>query len=598
MNLALSLKVIIGHRGTGKSSFLKRCLENFPEAGPFYDLDTEIEKEQGRSIEDIFITDGEKFFRDLEAKVFEKLSSDAKLIAVGAGFNLKNIPNDVEVIWLRRASDSLGRIFTDRPQLLIGTEPLLEFETKRSEREPMFAARANRIYTLPEGLALSQAARNLEKQLFLSVFTPLSKAAAIKVTGIKTISPNDFHHQALGIPDFYELRDDLLSPLQMKQFSKNFKGCKSLYSFRTGDSAIQKENEKIISASTWFDQPAEGMPEINIKKEGQALIRSSHQDDIYSAIKELELFSGVHLKLSPMVLHWKDLLIGHQWQQQDVKNRSFLPRSLEGRWKWYRLYQKGRQELNFWYDSQSSAPDQPSLFEWMLQPENVSSFAAVLGSPVQQSLSPLMHYDFFKNRKNAFFAIDIKKEEWAEALPILQSLGLVAAAVTSPLKKLAYEAAYILTDLAKELKTVNTLAWNPDIKNWFAENTDYLGFTKFLKSRNLSGPTVIWGGEGVLPMLKKVWPEAASYSARTGKPKERNSEIDSPSVVIWAVPSKSEINFPPKHWRPDVIVDLNYAENSLGRQYAMQSRIKYISGLDFFRFQALEQQNFWNQFLV
>ncbi len=598
MTSALRLKVIIGHRGTGKSSFLKRCLENFPEAGPFYDLDTEIEKEQGRSIEEIFLADGENIFRNLESKVFKKLASNAKLIAVGGGFNLENIPDDIEVIWLRRTSDLLGRIFTDRPQLLIGTEPLLEFETKRKEREAIFAARANIVYILPEGLGFSQSAKNLEKQLFLPVFTSLSIAAVINVKGVKTNFPNDFYLQALGAPDFYELRDDLLSPLEMKQFSKNFEGCKSLYSFRVHNLAVQKENEKIISDSVWLDWPIDGIPKVDIKKEGQTLIRSSHQDNIYSGIQELEHVPSVHLKLSPMVLHWKDLMVGHQWQQQDVKNRSFLPRSIEGRWKWYRLYQKGRQKLNFWYDSQSSAPDQPSLFEWMLQPENVSSFAAVLGSPVQQSLSPMMHYDFFKDRKNAFFAIEIKKEEWSEALPILQSLGLVAAAVTSPLKKVAYEATYLLTDLAKELNTVNTLAWNPDIKNWQAENTDYLGFTKFLKSRNLSGPAVIWGGEGVLPMLKKVWPEAASYSARTGKPKEGNSEIDSPSVVIWAAPSKSEINFPPKHWRPDVIIDLNYAENSLGRQYAMQSRIKYISGLDFFRFQALEQQKFWNQFLV
>lgn len=598
MSSATSLKVIIGHRGTGKSSFLKRCSENFPEAGPFYDLDTEIEKEQGRSIEDIFLTDGENCFRNLESKVFKKLASNAQLIAVGAGFNLKNIPYETKVIWLRRSSDSLGRIFTDRPPLLMGTDPLLEFEIKRSEREPLFAARANMVYILAEGLALSQAARNLEKQLFLSVFTPLSKVAAIKVSGLKTIFPNDFHLQALGTPDFYELRDDLLSPLQIKQFSKAFEGCKSSYSFRVDNSAVQKENEKIISDSAWLDKPVEGIPEVDIKDKGQVLIRSSHQNDIYSGIQELEPLSGVHLKLSPTVLHWKDLMVGHQWQQQDAKNRSFLPRSLEGRWKWYRLYQKGRQELNFWYDSQSSAPDQPSLFEWMLQPENVSSFAAVLGTAVQQSLSPLMHYDFFKNRKSAFFAIDIKKEEWLEAMPILHSLGLVAAAVTSPLKNLAYDASYLLTDLAKELETVNTLAWNQKIKNWQAENTDYLGFARFLKEQNLPGPTVIWGGEGVLPMLKKAWPEASSYSARTGKPKEKNSEIDSPSVVIWAAPSRSEIIFPPKSWRPDVIIDLNYAENSLGRQYAMQSRIKYISGLDFFRFQALEQQKFWNQFLV
>ena len=597
MNSALSLKVIIGHRGTGKSSFLQRCSENFPEAGPYYDLDNEIEKEKGLSIEDIFRINGEVIFRKLESEVFKKLASKAKLMAVGAGFNLQNIPDDAEVIWLRRASDSMGRIFTDRPRLLIGTNPLLEYETKQKEREPLFAARASLIYTLPEGLALSQSAKNLEKQLFISILNPSLQVAEIKVGGIKTFFPSDFKLQTLGTPDFYELRDDLFSPLEMKQYAEVYEGCPFLYSFRIENFRATKGNEKIILNSAWLDLPVNTKLKVDCLRKDQTLIRSSHQDDIYSGIQELEPLSDVHLKLSPMVNAWKELLAGHQWQQKDAKNRSFLPRSNEGRWKWYRLYQKGRQELNFWYESQCSAPDQPSFFEWTLQPEKVSSFAAVLGSPVQKSFSPLMHYDFFKNRNSCLFAIDIKKEEWPEAMTILQSLGLVAAAVTSPLKKLAYEANYLLTDLAKELKAVNTLAWNQEMKNWQAENTDFFGFIKFLKGQDLPGPTVIWGGEGVLPMLKKALPAASCYSARSGKPKEKNPEIVSPSVVIWAAPSRSEIAFPPTHWQPQVIVDLNYAENSLGRQYAMQARVKYISGLDFFRFQALEQQNFWSQFL-
>lgn len=596
MKAAISLKIIIGHRGTGKSSFLQRCSKNFPEQGPFYDLDTEIEKHQGRSIKDIFLTSGEEFFRKLESQIFQNLISNGKMIAVGAGFNLENIPDFAQVIWIRRSSDLQGRIFTDRPRLIKDVEPLMEYEIKRKDREPLFSARASLIYTVPEGLSLSLSALNLEEQLFRAQWNLPSQDQVQNVGGMRTFFAEDLRLKNLAEPDFFELRDDLLSGLQMVQQNQAYPQIKTLYALRAEKLNTIEENKKIISSSACIDQPITSHLQIANTKT-QKIMRSSHQDDIYLGITELAKATDVHLKLSPLVLNWKDLWAGHQWHQKDPQNRSFLPRSLEGRWKWYRLFQKGRQELNFWYESQSSAADQPCLLEWILQPEKVLTFGAVVGSPVQHSFSPLMHFDFFKNRKSSFFAIDIKKHEWQEAFPILQSLGLVAAAVTSPLKRTVYEGTYLLTDLAKDLKAVNTLAWNKNIKNWQAENTDFLGFIKFLEGEDLPGPAVIWGGEGVLSTLQKALPEASAYSVRTGKPKEQNHDIDSPSVVIWAAPSRSEILFPPKHWQPKVVVDLNYAENSLGRTYAVKSHARYISGLKFFLGQAQEQQNFWLQVL-
>ncbi len=596
MSAPLNLKIIIGHRGTGKSSFLQRLALSLPEYGPFYDLDLEIEKAQNRSIEEIFLTNGEKYFRKLEAEIFQKLTLKAQIICVGAGFRLENIPESSEVIWIRRPSDTQGRIFLDRPQLLKNTPALAEYEIKRKDRDPLFLARANLIYTMPEGLFLSEVGKKLETQLFKARWSATSHNIIRKGSGLKTFFPSDLRLSTLAKPEYFELRDDVLSPLQMKSYSESFADSRSLYSSRIEKLSALKENEKIVSGSALIDLPIKTSFKIALNK-GQRLIHSSHQDDIESGISELDKAFNVHLKLSPLVTTWKDIFVGHQWQQKDPEHRSFLPRSTEGRWKWYRLYQKGRQDLNFWYESESSAADQPSLLEWLMQPEKVLSFAAVLGSPVQQSLSPMMHFDFFNDRKSCFFAIDIKEDEWLDAFPILQSLGLVAAAVTSPLKKRAYLGSYLLTDLANELKAVNTLVWNKNKKNWQAENTDFLGFVKFLKNENLSNSVVIWGGEGVLSMLQKALPQASAYSVRTGKPKEKNHEINSPSVLIWAAPFHNGILFPPNNWQPKTIVDLNYAETSLGRKYAMETQGRYISGLEFFRLQALEQQKFWLQFL-
>ena len=415
-----------------------------------------------------------------------------------------------------------------------------------------------------------------------------------KVGGIKTLFPADMKLKCLAVPNILELRDDLLSPEEMTSFLSADFNSEWMLSCRTKKLTVFKDVEKILSKINWVDQPVENKLTEDIF-ENKKIIFSSHQDNMLAGINELSGQTSAHLKLSPLVLHWEELWQGHQWQQMDPQNRSFLPRSIEGRWKWYRLYQKGRQELNFWYESQSSAPDQPSLVEWLLQPDKTTSFAAVLGSPVQQSLSPMMHLDFFKKQNCCFFAIDLQEDEWDEALPILQSLGLKAAAVTSPLKMRAFQSCLVKSDSAKDLKAVNTLAWDQKLKSWQGENTDFLGFTEFVKDQKKLSSCVIWGGYGVLSMLQKVLPESSAYSARLASPKEGNREIVSPSVVIWAAPTRVGIVYPPKYWEPEVVIDLNYAENSWGRQYALQSNARYISGLNFFRSQALHQQSFWHR---
>ncbi len=586
-NQSSKLTVIIGHRGTGKSSFLERYASYFPAMGPFLDLDLEIEKQQGHTVSNIFLSRGEKCFRQLESEIFKKLSLVGGVIAVGAGFPVQQIPPEALVIWIRRESDRQGRIFTDRPRLLQDVDPLVEYEIKRKQREPLFLARADLIHTVPEGIEVSEGVRALEMKLFT--------AQIENGGGVRTVFPNELRRKVLAVPGIFELRDDLLSPEEMASFLDTRPQSQCLYAFRSEPPSSQLKEEKIISRCVWVDEPAERKLEsaaLDLKQR----ILSSHQNEIQQGIAELTPQPGFHLKLSPLILRWDDLLIGHKWQQEDPSRRSFLPRSLEGRWKWYRLYQKGRQELNFWYEAEASASDQPSLMQWLMQPEKAHSFAAVLGSPVLQSLSPMMHFDFFKRRDCCFFAIDIKEKEWDEALPILQLLGLRAAAVTSPLKKSAHRFCQKRTAVAEDLQAVNTMAWESKSQVWIGTNTDFSGFVQSLKGKELPSPIVIWGGSGVLSMLKRALPEASSYSARQGIVKKGNREIHSPLTLIWAAPSRPEICFPPKEWLPKVVLDLNYAENSLGRKYAAQVKVPYQSGRDFFCSQALEQQEFWKSF--
>ena len=66
-----------------------------------------------------------------------------------------------------------------------------------------------------------------------------------------------------------------------------------------------------------------------------------------------------------------------------------------------------------------------------------------------------------------------------------------------------------------------------------------------------------------------------------------------PEVIIWGV-GRSLFNgvFPPEQWRPRIVLDLNYAEDSPGREYALRlgiRRVRYVSGLGLFKAQAALQ---------
>jgi len=74
----------MGFMATGKSNVgreLSRLL-----GWPFYDTDTLIEQRAGKSISDIFDTEGEEFFRKLERQVvYEVAQTREQVIALGGG---------------------------------------------------------------------------------------------------------------------------------------------------------------------------------------------------------------------------------------------------------------------------------------------------------------------------------------------------------------------------------------------------------------------------------------------------------------------------------------------------------------------------------
>ena len=82
--------ILIGYMGCGKTTVGKNLARI--TGYTFTDTDEMIEKEQGRTISEIFATDGEEAFRKMETKLLEQLiqeQSTQLVISTGGGMPLR-----------------------------------------------------------------------------------------------------------------------------------------------------------------------------------------------------------------------------------------------------------------------------------------------------------------------------------------------------------------------------------------------------------------------------------------------------------------------------------------------------------------------------
>ena len=103
--------ILIGFMGSGKSTVGKILAEKLEMK--FLDTDLEIEKEQGRSVQDIFSEKGEEYFRKLENEISKKLSTENNtIISTGGGIilnkeNIEYLKKDGVVFFLDVAKKTL-----------------------------------------------------------------------------------------------------------------------------------------------------------------------------------------------------------------------------------------------------------------------------------------------------------------------------------------------------------------------------------------------------------------------------------------------------------------------------------------------------------
>jgi len=136
--------VLIGMMGSGKTTVGRRVAERLGRR--LRDSDAEVEARTGRTVREIFETDGEAAFRTEEAQALAEALDDPEPVVVAAAGGVVLDPDNRArlrdagtVVWLDATPEELARRVTrgsHRP--LLGDDPLTALRRLDGERRPLY----------------------------------------------------------------------------------------------------------------------------------------------------------------------------------------------------------------------------------------------------------------------------------------------------------------------------------------------------------------------------------------------------------------------------------------------------------------------------
>ena len=126
-----------------------------------------------------------------------------------------------------------------------------------------------------------------------------------------------------------------------------------------------------------------------------------------------------------------------------------------------------------------------------------TSFLALIGNPVEHSLSPIMHNAAIKflDLDLVYLAIPCKDNDFQIVINALKKINCKGLNITIPFKEKAFKLCDEISPIAKKIKAINTLKVNQK-SEWSGTNTDIDGFVAPIKNLNLSRKKSIILGSG------------------------------------------------------------------------------------------------------
>ena len=163
--------ILIGFMGSGKTTVGLRL--SYRLRRPVIDTDKEIEREEKRSISDIFATDGEPYFRDKETAYLRRLvkSGGNQIISVGGGLPMREENRALlhelgQVFYLKASARTIYERLkhdTTRP-LLQGEDPQSKIRMLLGERDAYYKDAADVIVDV-DGKNFEQILLEIEQQV-------------------------------------------------------------------------------------------------------------------------------------------------------------------------------------------------------------------------------------------------------------------------------------------------------------------------------------------------------------------------------------------------------------------------------------------------
>lgn len=164
-----SLIVLAGFMGTGKTAVGQAMARTLHYS--FFDSDREIEAREGRSVQKIFESEGEPFFRKLEKETIARLSRNPKtVLSVGGGAILDPdtfglLIQEGKVVLLTATVDEIAKRLGNENE-----RPLLAGGNRKKKIQKLLKDRATVYERIPfqvdtTGLAIDEVVQEILKKI-------------------------------------------------------------------------------------------------------------------------------------------------------------------------------------------------------------------------------------------------------------------------------------------------------------------------------------------------------------------------------------------------------------------------------------------------